>query len=422
MSFSAITRLVSRDWWPISLAQAVALFCGLAGVHLTTRWVTPEDAGAYGLFLSFVPAGAMLSHAGLVRHFARHWATAPDGRHYLLAWCRAAIWPAGLLLVAMAAIMTLGFVGPTGLWMFGALLVGAVGSVVAQAMQAGVQSSARYWTDCGLSVYSAITRSFFPLALLFFLGGGLSALTGGFVLHTVTHACLALGIVLALSKRAEPGNRSKSNGTSLGSYQVYFLFSGALNLLNLGIVRWSASLAFDPVTLGHITIAANLAAVGPSMLSVALWQFVYPRMLASQREQAGGTIRKLAATITAAYVACGLAGGGLLALLLPVLPGTLISARYLPALPFVLPLFAFYMGLCGLTLLQGEFVVQDRPRAALLWMAAGTTVFAGPTLVLSLLDSAKLIAWWWISPLVGGVPLWLGLRRYGFRSDPPKNP
>ncbi len=90
----------------------------------------------------------------------------------------------------------------------------------------------------------------------------------------------------------------------------------------------------------------------------------------------------------------------MLAALLPWLPGTLVAARYVDALAYVMPLFAFYTSLCGLTLLQGETLVLDRPATAVRVTIAGTVVLTGGTVVAAVAAPAAWWVWFWISPVV----------------------
>lgn len=403
--------LISRDWLPIGLSQAAAVACGVAGVHLTTRWVKPEDAGAYGLFLSLTPLGATLTHAGLIKHFSRHWAGAPDRETYVRQWLRASRWATLVLLGASTIAASAGWIPGDRAWVAIALFLSAGAGAYAQAFQLGVQSAARYWTDFGLTVFGSATRTFLPLLAVFATGAGLGALTGGHVVHALAMAGLTAVAVAGLASSRSPGQGRDETPTSLRTYQTVYLIHGALALVNQGAVRWAASLAFDDVTLGHVTLAASLAAVGPNVVSGALWQFSYPRLLARHRTEGPAPMRRLADLTLALYLLACVAGGLVLAWLVPFLSGTLIASSYLPALHFVLPLFAFSTGLCGLTLLQGELLVLDRPQAALRFATAGTALLAGGTLVCAAVSPADLVRWWWCAPAVALGPIWFALRR-----------
>lgn len=392
-------RHFSRCWLPIGLSQGVALACGLAGVHLATRWVRPEDLGVYGLFLSLVPLAGMLTHAGLIKHFSRHWLTTEAKAAYLRRWFAASLLPTVWLALAGVGVGGLQVLAPAAWLGAAALVVAGLAGAYAQAFQLGVQSASRHWIDFGLTVAHSSTRTFLPLLGIALTGAGLFALIGGFLLHAVFVGALGLVAILHLGSRlAMPGRTEGPSATSLQEYTRLFLINGAMALMNQGIVRWTASAVFDEVVLGYVTIAGNLAAVGPSMLAGALWQYHYPRLLEAQRSGGANAMQRRADRMLAWFLAGSLAGGSILAALLPQLPGILIAARYVDALAYVMPLFAFYVGLCGLTLLQGEALALDEPAAAVRVAIAGTVVLSGGTVAVAALAPAEWWLWLWISP------------------------
>lgn len=379
----------------------MALACGLAGVHLATRWVQPEDLGVYGLFLSLAPLAGMLTHAGLIKHFSRHWLTAEAKPTYLRRWFAASLRPTLWLALAGMAIGGLHVLEPAAWIGAAALVVAGLAGACAQAFQLGVQSASRHWIDLGLTVAHSTTRTFLPLLGLALTGCGLFALIGGYVIHAAFVGGLGLAVILRLGGRpALPARTTDAPVTSLQVYTRLFLVNGAMALMNQGIVRWTASATCDEVVLGYITMAGNLAAVGPSMLAGALWQYHYPRLLEAQRTAGAVAMSRRADRMLAWFLAGSLAGGAVLAALLPWLPGTLVAARYVDALAYVMPLFAFYTSLCGLTLLQGETLVLDRPATAVRVTIAGTVVLTGGTVVAAVAAPAAWWLWFWISPVV----------------------
>lgn len=390
----------------------MALACGLAGVHLATRWVAPEDLGVYGLFLSLVPLAGMLTHAGLTKHFSRHWLTAPDRPAYLRQWFAASVRQAVWLVLAAAVLGFIQVLQPAA-W-FGAttLVVAGLAGAAAHAFQLGVQSAGRHWIDFGLTSAHSTTRTFLPLIGLAVTGWGLDALIGGHLLHALVMGVLGLAVVCGLGRRL--GGTEHGGGapaTPLPVYTRLFLINGAMALVNQGIVRWTASVTFDDVVLGYVTMAGNLAAVGPSMLAGALWQYHYPRLLETRRTTGANAMRRRADRMLGLYLAGSVVGGLALAALLPYLPGILIAARYVDAVAYVMPLFAFTVGLCGLTLLQGEALVLDEPATAVRATLAGTVVLTGGTVATAALAPAALWTWLSFSPLVALVAARLLLRR-----------
>lgn len=421
MHFAPGLRHFSRYWLPIGLSQCVALACGLAGVHLATRWVRPEDLGVYGLFLSLVPIAGMLTHAGLIKHFARHWLVADDKSAYLRHWLAASLRPAGWLLLAGVAIGALRVLQPAAGLGAAVLVVGGLAGAGAQAFQLGVQSASRHWLDLGLTTASSGTRTFLPLLAVAATGWGLDALMGGYLAHAILTGALTFVAVRWLgSQMASARGNDAAPAESLDAYTRLFLVNGALALLNQGIVRWTVSAAFDDVVLGYVTMAGNLAAVGPSMLSGALWQYHYPRLLEARRTAGTAAMNRRADRMVGWYVGGTILGGAVLAALLPFLPGTLIADRYADALPYIMPLFAFFAGLCGLTLLQGEALVLDDPAKAVRVTVAGTIALSGGTMIAVAIAPTLLWPWLWLSPLAAIPAAWACLRWPGRGSQLPR--
>ena len=420
MQSGPVSQRFTRQWLPIGLGQLTALACGLAGVHLVTRWVRPEDLGVYGLFLSLVPLGGMLTHAGLIKHFSRHWHAAADKPAYLRHWLIGTLRPTLWLIGAGILVAALGVLSPVAL--FGAVILVAAGlaGALAQAFQLGVQSIARHWLDLGLTATHSLTRTFLPLLGVALTGAGIVALLGGFLLHVLIAAAVSFMVIVVLGR---PGraNHAAANAppASLQTYTRLFLLNGALALINQGIVRWCVGLAFDVETLGYVTMAGNLAAVGPSMLAGALWQYHYPQLLNAHHRADDAAVRRLADRTLAWMLGGCVAGGLLLAALLPWLPGRLVALEYVDAIGYIMPLFAFYAGLCGLSLVQGESLVMDRPGSALRVTAAGTVALSGGTLLCTLVWPDQLRLWLWVSPLPALVAARLMLRRKPAGPPPP---
>lgn len=420
MQPSPVTARFTRQWLPIGLGQLVALACGLAGVHLVTRWVRPEDLGVYGLFLSLVPLGGMLTHAGLIKHFSRHWQSAADKPAYLRHWLAGTLQPTLGLLGAGILVAALGVLSPVAVLGAFVLVAAGLAGALAQAFQLGVQSIARHWLDLGLTATNSLTRTFLPLLGVALTGAGIVALLGGFLLHALIAAAAGFLFIVALGRSSRTTAAVASTPpASLQTYTRLFLLNGALALINQGIVRWCVGLAFGVETLGYVTMAGNLAAVGPSMLAGALWQYHYPRLLHAHHRADDTAVRRLADRTLAWMIGGCVAGGLLLAALLPWLPGRLVALEYVDAIGYIMPLFAFYAGLCGLSLVQGESLVMDRPEAALRVTAAGTIALSGGTLLCTLVWPEHLQLWWWVSPLPALVAARLMLRRKPAGPPPP---
>jgi hypothetical protein len=401
----------SRHWLPIGLGQIVAFASGLAGIRLATQWVPPNDFGVYGLFLSLVPLGGMLTHAGLIKHFSRHWLSAPNRAIYLRDWSLAGLRPALWLLFLGMVVGGMQLLAPAVVIGALALIVAGHAGACAQAFHLGVQSAGRYWTDFGLTAINSTTRTFFPLLSIAVSGGSLVALIYGFVIHAVVIATLGLWIITRLGRNLPMAkDQSAVIPASLEIYTRYFLVNGIMAVLNQGVIRWCASVAYDATTLGYITMAGNLASVGPSMLAGALWQYHYSKLLASHHTGDRIAVRHRANRALVSMVVGCVIGGVTLAAVLPHLPNLLIAESYRDALSYVLPLFAFYTGLCGLTLLQGESLVLDRPGLVVCISLVGTLFLSGGTILTTLLAPNHLVLWLWICPLPTLGCAWLLVR------------
>lgn len=412
MQGGSASEQFTRRWLPIGLGQLTALSCGLIGVHLVTRWVRPADLGVYGLFLSLVPLGGMLTHAGLIKHFSRHWQAAADKPAYLRQWLGAVMPPTLWLIGAGILVAALGVLSPVAVLGAFVLVAAGLAGALAQAFQLGVQSIARHWLDLGLTATNSLTRTFLPLLGVALTGAGIIALLGGFLLHALIGAAATFATVLMLSRQSRPAAPAPASppGT-LQTYTRLFMLNGALALINQGIVRWCVGLAFDVETLGFITMAGNLAAVGPSMLAGALWQYHYPQLLKAHHRADNAAVRRLADRTLVWMLGGCVLGGLLLAALLPWLPGRLVALEYVDAIGYIMPLFTFYAGLCGLSLVQGESLVMDRPGSALRVTVAGTILLSGGTILCTLVWPEQLRLWLWVSPLPVLVAARLMLRR-----------
>jgi hypothetical protein len=354
---SAASRLITADWIPILLSQVFALGCGLLAVRLTSEWVPPDVYGVYGLFLTFVPLGWMVTHAGLIKHASRHWPGHPNQIGYLAAWARAALSPSGLL------------AGAGGAWALGSALIApgttvvamlvvpaAIAGAASQAAQLSLQAARRYWTDFALTALHASTRSFLPLAAVAIAGASFPVLGSAFVVHALIVAIVGWLVLQAASR---PGREPAQLDTT--GYQRAFAWSGLLALVNAGLLRWVAGLCYDATTVGHLTLAGNLGLVLPNVIAGACSQYFYPRLVAHAHDAPART--RVANEALAVYAGATILAAIALHFLLPWLPGHLVADRYADSLPFVLPVFALGASLGGLALLQNELLAAERERA-----------------------------------------------------------
>lgn len=396
------TRVFSADWIPILLSQGVALACGVVAVRFTSELVPPDVYGNYGLFLSFVPLGWMVTHAGLIKHASRHWPSAPDQRGYLRAWLRAAMQPTGLLAAAALLGLIVAATEPKFAWAAAAFLPAALGAAGAQTAQQSLQASRRFWTDFSLTTLHSTTRSFLPLIAAACCGARLPVLAGAFVVHALITAAAGWS---ALWRASRSG--ATQAALTFTDYHRAFALSGVLALVNAGVLRWVAGIFFDAATVGQITLASNLGLVLPTVIAAACAQFFFPALL-----QGKGAARTRSANVALlVYVAACVVAGVALQGILPWLPGRLIANAYAPALPFVVPVFASGSALGLLTLVQNELLAADRPRAVSQAAALFCALFATSIAAGAATSSGGLRVALWLTPLCVAAPVLLFVRR-----------
>jgi len=307
---------------PITLSQAVGFLCGLAGVKLTTKLVSPADYGAYGVFLTFTPLGMWVVHAGLVKFTARHWAASPDRgsllREVLRAGVRKLPW---LVAATLAATLAMNAAGFLRLWP--ALFVSAALLSAASLAQTALQAERSHWTDLAVSSAGSLSRSFVPPVLYLLAGGSLIALEAGFCLHTIVFSC---GCLYLLHKYHSPGPAGAAQLTPVYEGPLFILLSLA-GWLMTAVNRWIVAAFFGVEKAGYFTLASNVAMIVTTMLGVVIMQYFQPGLFAAAGE-APAQRRQLARRIdliAAAYAGLSLAGLAALRLCAPWLIGPLIS-------------------------------------------------------------------------------------------------
>ena len=328
---------------PITLTQLVGLACGIAGVKLSSQLIAPADFGRYGVFLTFTPLGMSVVHAGLAKFTARHWAGADDKS---LLW-REIIRPASaklpwlLLAAALAALLMAGreWLGLLPFIFFAAAFL-SYGSLA----QVALQADRRHWADFFISAVGSPTRSFLPPLFYWASGGTMVALYGGYTLHALAFAAIALWILPA---RARPQPIQPAIPTLLPAVYAGPMF----NLLAVtgwtltGLNRWLVALFFGVTTTGYFTLANNIAMIVPAMLGAMLTQyfqpvfFAAPHATAEERRSLAHRVDRVASLFWLTAL------GGLVALrfAMPWLTGTLIDAKYSEAGGFVLPAGCFFV-------------------------------------------------------------------------------
>lgn len=382
---------------PIALTQLVGFLCGVAGVRINSELIEPGDYGRYGVFLTFTPLGMWVIHAGLVRLVQRNWAEADRPalwRGVFRAATRRLPW------LAAAALAGGFFVSPAQGWMvapfiFAAAAALSYGTLAAAALQA----ERRHWDDFWASAGGSLSRTFLPPLLYFATGGAIGALYGGFGLHALAFAGLA--VLLARPRvRVTPAAASPALLPASFAGPMFSLLAVAGWMLT-GVNRWLVALFFGPEAAGYFTLASNIAVIIPTMLGTIVMQYFLPEFFAApqgepdQRKQLAARIDRIAAS----YWSLALLGLLALRVALPALTGPLIDPTYRPAIDWVLPVGCFFTALTTTYFYQQLLVAGRRELACgpveavvavILLLGGAATAAAGP-------DSFR--AWLLLTPL-----------------------
>lgn len=398
---------------PIALGQFVGLLCGLGSVKIFSRYVSPADYGAYGVFLSFAPLGMWVVHAGLIKFVARHWAGSPDRagllREVLVDTVRKLPWLAAATLGAALATDAAGF------WhTWPALFAAAAFISVGLLAQTALQAERAHWKDFWISTVGSVSRSFVPPLLYVLAGGTLAVLEAGFGLHTALFAGGFL-YLLARYKRTGPPGAPQLAAVYAGPLFVMLSLAG---WLLTAVNRWIMAGFFGAEPAGYFTLAGNLTQIATSMFSLVVVQYFQPGLFAMYGEEAAQR-RKLARRLDAiatGFWLCSLAGVAALHGIAPWLVGPLIDEKYRPALGWILPAGSF-----GVAVLTAQFyhtllLAGKRERtcgpvdiatAVLLAGGGAAAAFAGEKFFRGWLLLAPLLPWLLTRPLA---------RRFYFRN------
>ena len=382
---------------PITLSQGVGFFCGLAGVKIATRLVSPADYGAYGVFLTFTPLGMWVVHAGLIKFTARHWAASPNRgallREVLKAGARKLPW---LVVATVAAALTMNAAGFLRLWpaLFASATLLSTGLLAQNALQA----ERSHWNDFAISSAASLSRSFVPPLLYLFAGGSLIALEAGFCLHTAVFAC---GCLYLLNKYRARKPAAAPQLTSVYEGPLFILLSLA-GWLMTAVNRWIVAAFFGVEKAGYFTLASNVGLIVTSMLGLIFVQYFQPGLFAAASEEPAQR-RQLARRvdlIAAAY--CGFSISGVLALRLiaPWLIGPLISEKYRPALDMILGAGCFGAAMTTAQFFHTMLLAGRREKACGPVDFSTALVLSGGGLVAAIVSEHGFLFWLTVTPFV----------------------
>lgn len=337
--------LLDKKLLPIALAQFVGLACGIAGIKLASTLVTPEDYGRYGVFLTFTPLGMWVVHAGLIKFTSRHWAGAVDRpglwRDIMRTAARYLPWLA-LSSVAAAFLMS----GSRLLGVLPFVFLAAAALSFGTLSQTALQAERRHWSDFSISLGGSVTRTFVPLLLYWLFNGPILALYGGYTLHAVFYGVWALLIAWPGKAPRPMPPAAETPAVAMTAYAgTKFQLLALAGWMLAGLNRWLVAFFFGATAAGHFTLAGNVAVIVPSMLGAVFTQYFQPEFFAMPHATVDERLALLRRVDRVAGIFTALAVTGLILvwLALPRLEGTLIDAKYMPAVAYVLPAGCFFI-------------------------------------------------------------------------------
>lgn len=300
--------------------------------------VPPALLGVYGVLLSTVQLGAVVTHQGAIKHVQRHWTLRVPAAPYVRTLARATARPTLLMVAGLAgALLLLHFLSGVSidaglfLWMVAVNLL----IVIAQAAQAALQAEDRFWANFTASAAASATRSFLPPLLVTVVGASLFMLNTGFLLHAAATAAVALLFLQGAWQRR--GDAAEAADDALPRMVRAFAGVGVCSWLAAAAPRWFAAAVLTPETIGYFVLAGNLTLIVPATVGTIALNYSFPALFAAARAGADGRALLRATNRTLAIVMVG-SQLGLVALRLaaPWLVGPVIDARYTEATGWLL--------------------------------------------------------------------------------------
>ncbi|WP_404420593.1 lipopolysaccharide biosynthesis protein [Nibricoccus sp. IMCC34717] len=347
---------------PISLSQGVGLACGILSVRFTTHWISPEELGRYGVFITLASLGMWVFHAGVARGVNRLWAASPD-RRGLLREARQALGGKRAVWFCLATLALCALAEPQR-WPvhWPALVLAALGLSVLSILQGALQATRSHWADLSVSTFASSFRSLLPPILFLLSGGSALAMRAGFLSHAVVASLVAAFWIQRQlgppAPAAKPSQRQLDESWLGRWFLVLSLAAWALNGLN----RWVAAGFFPPAFAGHFTLASNISMIPTSMFGVIVVQFFQPGLYSLSHDTAAGrrAIARRTDLIALGYTATALGGLAVVRWLVPSCVGVLIDERYLPSLPLIFASGCFITAILLLNLFQLQLLAARR--------------------------------------------------------------
>ncbi|HUR57469.1 MAG TPA: hypothetical protein VM029_07155 [Opitutaceae bacterium] len=338
---------------PLAAVQAVGILCGVIGVRWTTTVIPPDLLGAYGLLLSAVQAGLVVTHHGFVKHVQRTWRADVPAGPYMRQLLRVAPQPTLWLTLGSAVIaVALHLLGSVPLqatvlvW----IIFANLGVAIAVALQTALQAEERYWANFAVSALGSLTRSFAPPLLVLLIGASLAVVLSAFLLHLLSIIALAMWLLRAAWKRTTPVPTERGSD-NLPQLVRSFAAVGLASWIANAASRWFAPTVLSPEGVGYYVLAGNLTLIVPATFGAIALGYTFPAVFAAARDGADdATLWRLTSRPLMTVMAGTQVSLILLWLAAPLLVGLVIDARYAASTEWFLA-----TGGAGLAATSGQF-------------------------------------------------------------------
>jgi O-antigen/teichoic acid export membrane protein len=332
-------------FFPIACNQAQTVFFGIVGIILVSHIVPKKVYGAYGLFLTLMQVGILLTHSGLINHASRYWqrerSQASGYARFLLSrtWRYSA--PLALMLLVCALVLA-SQEGAVWLQLWPLLVISNVVMALYTVALSMLNAAERHWAVLGLSALSSSARALLPVGLALLVGASLFTLSLGFTVHALLVGLALFFLFQRAWRTSGPDPELERKwGAELRNFGRPFVIMGAGGWLLQYADRWVVGFVFGQEPLGVFNLATNIASVVPNMVAAGVLQWVFPAVFRqADAAHTAADWRMLARRcdqFTLLYLGLTVAGLGCLALLGPYLVGSIISAQYAASIPLFLP-------------------------------------------------------------------------------------
>ncbi len=393
----------------IALNQGATLLFGILGIRLVSYVVEERVFGAYGLYLTLTQVGLLLTHSGLINHASRYWQREHEHARTYLSFLLKVAWRKTLLLAGLLALasIVMSFWQRTWVWieLLPLLLLSNLGIALFSLASLVLNAGERHRTLLAINVLASGARAVLPVGVALLFGATLLNLSGGFALHAV----LVIGMILVLFKtsglsvHAEPGAADKWR-QELRDFGRPFIWMGVGGWLLQFADRWTVAFFFGEHQAGVFNLASNIASMVPALVCGMLMQRVFPAIFrASDQARTEADWRRLARRCDqATLLFLGVTLGGLAALHLvgPYLVGWLVSARYAPCMPLLVPAG---MGAVAMQTNQFQYLLlqgQHNSSAMVRVMLILATIRTIGTVAAAAVSWTVLLGWLLVSSLV----------------------